>query len=56
MSGIALVSGQTFEFYSALLVFAAGTGALLPWSWRWQLLFNFLAIAELLVVYGFPRD
>ncbi len=56
MSGIALISGRTFTFYSSLLVFAAGTGALLPWSPRWQLLFNCVAMLELIVVSGFPRD
>lgn len=43
---LALISGQTLELYAALLLFAVGTGALLPWSGRWQLLFNFMLIAD----------
>jgi hypothetical protein len=33
---ISIVGGEQFQFYVALLLFAVGTGALLPWGPIWQ--------------------
>ncbi|MGH7837878.1 MAG: response regulator, partial [Candidatus Binataceae bacterium] len=51
MTAIALLSGQTFELYISLAIFAVSTGALVPWRARWQLLFNCVVLASYVVAF-----
>ena len=56
MSTMALLSGQNVELFLALLLFAVGSGPLLPWSPRYQVIFSGALLAEFLIVFGFQLD
>jgi PAS domain S-box-containing protein len=56
MSASALLSGHKFELYLSLLLFPAGTGALVPWRARWQLLFSCVVVASYAVVFRDSAD
>ncbi|HLW70629.1 MAG TPA: response regulator [Candidatus Binataceae bacterium] len=49
MTALALVSGQSLELYLGLLLFAIGSGALVPWRARWQLMFSGVILASYLI-------
>jgi hypothetical protein len=49
---ISIVAGEQFQFYVALLLFAVGTGALLPWGPIWQAGFCIVVLCAFAAGFG----
>jgi two-component system, sensor histidine kinase and response regulator len=49
---ISIVAGEQFQFYVALLLFAVGTGALLPWGPIWQSSFCIVVLGAFAAGFG----
>jgi two-component system sensor histidine kinase/response regulator len=55
-TAIALFSGDPVQFFVVMLLFALGTGALLPWRSAWQFAFSAVTLVEFALVFGWPSS